>query len=525
MTFFSSLLFCIKNIESNSKIWNSILALASIALSLIYFGPALFAEFGIIDDHEIITFLHEKKQKGWIEGFIYNLKNTEVFKYGESARFRPSYYFLRIFESFIFQDNAFIWYFFRLIGYAFSTFIIFHISTQVFGLSLGAPFSFTVCSYPYWADIFARLGPGEYYAVVGCSLLALGIFNIYKSKNISKSHFINWSLITLGSIMAMGSKEYFVVTIIPVFLISYVFIKRNGGLSTQAIGAITLTLFYAIFVTSALAIYFSSHSLDIYAQSISPSSRGKYLIDLFKKTPGSLLLIEIIILLIIASVQIARKKVSFKPSTWGVVSILAVFFILCQIFFNNGVHITVRYAYPWVLFTMLFHLLFFYRMQDFFSPKKVKVCFLILCADICIKNSFGYKTRETSSLMATNTKIFQQKLSIIKDTLRQHPEMPVILVLNDPHGSYEPARSYLRYSQYYEIKNPYSFYINYSEKELKTRLSRGLHKGNLSLQENGNSRLTPLKVLIKNKRYFLVNFNQPKHDNNKLKNGELITTF
>ena len=62
------------------------------------------AQFGLIDDHEIIEFIGVDKVYSYqdLGAYLLNISSG----YGES-RYRPTYYLLRLIETFIFQSNTF----------------------------------------------------------------------------------------------------------------------------------------------------------------------------------------------------------------------------------------------------------------------------------------------------------------------------------------------------------------------------------------------------------------------------------
>ena len=86
-------------------------------LVMILFGYFLLsnnfkAGLGMIDDHEIAMFLGSDG-KICVSEIPSLLFSTEVGQFGKALRYRPSYYFLRILESLLWQDKAILWYGFR----------------------------------------------------------------------------------------------------------------------------------------------------------------------------------------------------------------------------------------------------------------------------------------------------------------------------------------------------------------------------------------------------------------------------
>ena len=499
----------------------TIFAISAI-MAITYLSPGLFAKFGIIDDHEIINFLYEKDRNGIIGGFVPSLKSTEVVSYGEASRFRPSYYPLRILESFIYGENVFIWYFVRMVGYFFSTFIIFYITVHIFGLAWAVPISLASCTFPYWADIFARLGPGEFYVTIGCSMVAWGIFNIYRSLNLAKPHLKHIVAITLGCLMAMGSKEYFIVLTLPVALIFLLSLKRKGRLSLGECLSAAIIFSYAGFIFLALAIYFSSHSVDVYSQSISLNERGMILGEFFGNKHGLVFVLEVVFMFIISCLKYRQKKLSnLSPMIFFIVIFIGIM-VAMQIVFNGVIYSHMRYAYPWALLLTLNHIIFFYWIYLHYPIAAVRYVFWVLCFVILVKNSFGFKILRESLNNVERTTIFDKKMSYIKNKLDKDITIPVVLSVNDPLDSFEQVGSFVIYARYREIKNVLYLCANYGIDAINTPRKERLHQGILNRQNNGNELLRPLGDINRNEKYFVIDFGVSKYDVCDLEKEELL---
>ena len=78
--------------------------LLSLGVGYCLFGVNLNAKMGMIDDHEVVSFLGPDKDIA-VGEIPQLLSKTEVGKWGEALRFRPVYYTLRIVESMSFRDK------------------------------------------------------------------------------------------------------------------------------------------------------------------------------------------------------------------------------------------------------------------------------------------------------------------------------------------------------------------------------------------------------------------------------------
>ena len=81
------------------------------------------SQFGLIDDHEIISFLGSDKVY-LFNDIVVHLKN--FFIGYDSSRYRPTYYLLRHTETFLFQADASLWYASRIIMTSIAIFFISH---------------------------------------------------------------------------------------------------------------------------------------------------------------------------------------------------------------------------------------------------------------------------------------------------------------------------------------------------------------------------------------------------------------
>ncbi|RHX86338.1 hypothetical protein DLM78_10915 [Leptospira stimsonii] len=183
----------------------------ALSLSVYLFGPNLKAKWWLIDDHEIFYFLKSKNsQQNWIQFFEILLNQTEVGSFGNSQRYRSSYYFLRVFETLLWKDNPLLWYSFRLVITALFSFSILKLLTKYFSFSLSILFLLSVFSLRYWSDIFSRMATSETYAVFGISLILIGISN-YRDQ--SQNSIWTYVSIAVGVMIAEGSKENFLFLI------------------------------------------------------------------------------------------------------------------------------------------------------------------------------------------------------------------------------------------------------------------------------------------------------------------------
>ena len=86
-----------------------IIVVASVVITFLLIREDLDARWGLLDDHEIMSFLGSDREATLAE-FGPLLMSTEVGRIGTATRFRPSYYSMRIVETIAWGDSARLWY-------------------------------------------------------------------------------------------------------------------------------------------------------------------------------------------------------------------------------------------------------------------------------------------------------------------------------------------------------------------------------------------------------------------------------
>lgn len=298
--------------------------------------PLVFATWGPIDDHEIIQFIGSADRLAFSD-LPRVLEGTEVALDSSILRFRPSYYFLRALESATWGKNPSLWYGVRLllaVSLALSVnALCLRLSFAGSGVSL--LIALAIVSGPYWVDIFARLGPGETYAVLGLMLITFGSWPLLfsASRIVSSGSAL---LIAAGVVLAAGSKEVFVLfSLVPMYLIA------NQRLIISQANRVILglaVLYCAVIVAEVVErLYFSGIGRNIYGQDVSVTFITTLLLDLISPAPfwGSLLAIKDLVV----SGDLSGLKEFLKSSVlmfwilWSwLLSITGVFAILVMCF-------------------------------------------------------------------------------------------------------------------------------------------------------------------------------------------------
>ena len=253
------------------------ICLLSLISAYMLIGVQLNAGFWIIDDHELITYYHvlEKNQVHPIlEVPVTLFKGTEVGLYGIFPRYRPTYFGLRLTELAIWGLNPQMWYLTRVVMFAVFIAAMWSVFTRTLGGVLGSLIAIYMLTYQYLGAVWACLGPGEQYASVGFALFLLGCSSVYEKLCQSNTGKIDREVVLLwiGSFLAMGSKENFLILVLPLSLI-LVFAVHKRRIGPAGILLIISALVYAVLIAGAVGLALSKTGSDIYGNSSGVWSR------------------------------------------------------------------------------------------------------------------------------------------------------------------------------------------------------------------------------------------------------------
>lgn len=508
--------------------------------SLYSWQPLLNANWSIIDDHEIISIIGSRERLP-VSEIPAALSNTEVGKAGHTSRFRPSYYTLRLVEAASWGGNPKLWYATRI-----SIAVLFAMILTAVCLRFGAPF-LTFCfliyelSRSYWADIFARLGPAETYAVFGVCLITIGVIAGEKKR---------WGLLAsictaVGIVIAAGSKENFVILgALPIWLI---FFRREHLPLANKFFFISVLAYIAWIVESVLrGLHNAGTGTDIYSNPTSIGSR-MFVLSSFFKQPDVLVWLLVSALLFFYVYRL-RLKGDIKSSESQRIYRYSIFFFLLlivyasQFVFYFGEFSPPRYQFPGI-FCRHISIFLFIAIVDVvmhqnsirFSRIHIASIFGGLCLLTATCASFYQwhgtftfdnirKNRITSQQKASDSNLFFGKLKDAVAYLKAHPTIPVIL---NSHkiDDYEPIYSLNQYLKSFGLTNPISLNIdgyspaNFSADSDKLNFLLSKRLESVELFGQGGS-FIPISSLKNNVECYSLGLNGPPLS--KCKNGITI---
>jgi hypothetical protein len=503
----------------NSGIIKIVLIILGSALFTFYlWGNNLDARWGVIDDHEIIEFMgSDGKVK--LNELNHLLLSTEVGQPGKSLRYRPSFYLLRIIETFLWGDSPFLWYFIRLILFAGTAAIVWWLVGKWIGFLPAMLFVLYVLSFHFWGDIWTRLGASETYAVFGIAVYCLGCINMLRharEKDLSDaSVFLNWSLIVTGAFIAMGSKENFLILLISSVILSVMLWKRH---ILGKIGFIcSVVIFsYGIFIATAVLLALSKTKKDMYGDSVELLERLQFIYKgLMQLLEDHYLLLMIFafvsLVCIIAALFIKQrnedqaKRMIKVFSHYSIVAVVMVLFYLSQYFFYSGkLPSGMRYDFPGVLagpFFLLASVVFLLNCFRSLNNQKilnraVLVIFSMLMIVLITNNGYS-SLRQKSQINVLQTTEQNRRLTAVVNSLIDDPGSDLVFHCYNPMDA-EIVFSISKFLRFNRVKSKfylkvYDFPKDYTASDLEENLIGGLY----AVSKNGNKNFTPISELEK----------------------------
>ena len=390
------------------------------------------------------------------------IMSTEVGQWGTYLRYRPSYYTLRVLETALWRDNAFLWYLSRYLMLVVSMWLGWRILTTYFPKIVSYLFVFYVMTMPFWPDLLTRLGPSETYAVPAILLFTYGLITNRL-----------W-MISLGYVICIGAKENFLF-LFPIILgwAGYKAYFKNLT-KRELVWVIILTL-YTFFILGAILVATSRAGADIYGTKISYRYRiTKLLWDIPKITKNKNLFMAAILigLSAILSIWHGMKQGLTKMITSpifahvGLIIILIIVIATQYIFYINLLPSNMRYDFPALLLFPIIDLIVMRLIIVFFARYKygniVKLSTYGLILLICTFYIFhtGYTRMQLQSKKnVAITQNFEGQLNMVSKVIKDNPEATIFFI-SKHYIDYEAIASVSRFLASKNISN--KFYLLYT---------------------------------------------------------------
>jgi hypothetical protein len=435
----------------------------SLGIVILLYGNSLRGNWWVIDDHELINFMGPSGRLAWND-FIPKLLQTELGSPGTSVRYRPIYYIFRLLGAAVLGNHPVLWYGLQLAILLFFICIFWYLVMQSIGLLSGGLFTLFIMSDLYWPDMFARLGAGETYAVLGFTLFVLGSYGVITHYELRPLKF-DWLFILLGSVIAVGSKENEIILMIPLTILFILQVKRRK-FSKWIIIAFILSMIYILFIVSVLGIALAASGVDQYANSVHPGERLAVFFNGIFSLRGISILIPLVISIGLWTYysRYAEKPNISKNLRYLCFSIAAIFvFYLSQFVFYNGYWpANNRYDFPGLLYMPGLLIIIhgfgmkIRREEDSTSKSPGFIQFFLPIALLLVilvyQNGFAYARFAVGNhVQLSNT--FSNQINAISILSKADPKSAIILEAGAPFD-YEPIFSYARFLRADGVSNP-----------------------------------------------------------------------
>jgi len=471
----------------------------SAIMILVIFGRVLVAKWGVIDDHEIMLFLG-RDGKLYLNEIFSALKLTEVGNFGSLARYRPSYYFLRLVECAVWGANPAYWHAFRLGLLILAVSMFWNLVAPRIGWLGGGLLSAYMLTFFYWVDVIGKLGPGETYAVLGLPIYIWGLVSAFQESTTKVKCILSGLAIFLGSVVCIGSKENFVLLFIPSAYVAFkTFKARKYPLFFGAMGSIL----FSLYVGGATAILISRAGVDVYANAVSPLSRLNALLSISALAPVMLLgclIIALGCLSLVRRFSAGTRKVLLQALFWLIV--LCGIYFSQLIFYNGNWPTNIRYDFPGMLYIPISIYILYLTAEKIFTEipnlkyPRFLARFAWAASLALLAFSRGYAPTIDgleSNVVVTND--FTNRIEQVSSLLKKNPKDALVLESGNI-WDYESVFSYERFLRAYGVSNPIFLRIHgYSPEMMADGLGQSLAIHLLDISNNGNNLFHPLSQI------------------------------
>ncbi|MDR1740409.1 MAG: hypothetical protein LBR38_00975 [Synergistaceae bacterium] len=323
--------------------------------------PLWYGKLWIIDDYGIVA-LHATMTEG-NQGFVSSMRSalaeTEVGHWGQSGRYRPTYFFFYALKTWLFGTDARAWFMCNA--------AIFFLSVVMIGLSIRRFFPWPIVltgmllfsALPSYIDIWGRLGPAEIY---GCLWTAL--FTYAVARHIAQKDRLSWPLMCFAAFMATGAKENFALLLLPLAAV-LVYDLRRDGFSVSKIISFLFPLGIACAVYGSVAVFMAGmpRAADIYGHSVSLLARARVAVD-FVYAGQRAALVAMSFLLFFACIYAMGNKARDALNSFVAMVIVSVCVFGNFIFHNGETFLVLRYGFMEQMFIVALFFIALFPVRD-----------------------------------------------------------------------------------------------------------------------------------------------------------------
>jgi hypothetical protein len=319
---------------------------------------------------------------------------------------------------------------------------------------------------PFWPDVWCKTGVTETYTATGAALCCGGLILTWRERRAWP-----WFLVLVGGVLAIGSKENFLILLAPVWFTVLLLWWRGRRTIIGSVIAFLLTLFAGLIVYQTIHILRSLGG-DHYGNDVSTAHRARVLLDGLRAVSQHIawidLLIAVIGLGIVAGVargrSLARRVWSIEGSVLFVLTACLAMWLSQYVFYDGKWPVSTRYDFPGVLAIPLAIVaaaalgLKFLRTMGWDRRILRAVRAGLVVGLLLLVGSRDLTTlRQGAIATIENNYAFALCLDTLAQKAAAHPERPILFVTWRP-WDFEPAHSYRQFLASRGVKNP--FYLS-----------------------------------------------------------------
>jgi hypothetical protein len=414
-------------------------AAGALGVLLAMMRPTLSAEFGLIDDHNIIR---EMPTTGRLP--LTEVPSQVVELTGEgTGRFRPVYWLGQSLEEAIAGHSATLWYVDRYLLAAVVLLSVYLVANRFIGPLPSALIALLPFSGPQF-ETWTRLGPNEAYALplatVGLALIAVRV-----TRGQARPSQLTWGYLLL--LLSGLAKENFVLLAPSVALASVAvpalrrtFTRRDWAV---VVGVVVLAALDLLAVSIQVARYGT-----IYPQRRTPEAVADKLTEIFTSADqwgfSTIGLVAAVTLLLLRVHEDGDRSSLLR--TGVVVPLSVVLLVLPQAVLLAGTVSQGRYLYPAVLLVVFIWLPAF-GLAAMGRPGARRMAITALMAlTLVIPLQRGYENaHQLATTNAVTTRAFQAQLEFVAQRARDLGVRVLVMQPQDPERDFEPADSMATY--------------------------------------------------------------------------------
>ncbi len=425
----------------NHQLAISLLIGTGMAIALLH--PLVNASFVIPDDHYPLSlYISGQKDFASVIDKTWMLASQNF----GTARFQPSYYFMKAAEMWITGGSAqgqhvlHIAYFAIFLGGAIM------LMSQSLGFLLASSIVLLATTAQWWIDIFARsLGPSEIYAAGALGLISYAFSVIINESSSRRGINMASVILTLGCLVGIAQKESF-ISLAGLALLFAVVCIRRGVIVLPVIGAI-LSAGYSIIICISAIMGPISSGIDVYGKPVVLSTK---LLAIWSNPIVWAAPICAVVIWEWARYRPVRRMNYLFPLA------LIWLWLLWERFFYGDPYFSLRYRFPMGLleFAPFVVVASFFmngvkdRMLKWVIGTQAAVI-IFICAVLS-----GFPLTRGAYTLNQSSNMFLTDSLRLKKIAAEHPDWPVIFEI-DAQREYEPATGYPIFYRWHDIRNKY----------------------------------------------------------------------